>query len=544
MKTDWSKYRDKIVGLGEHSLHKSYYPELQEKIDYLEASQKNLKTILNSISDAIIIHDTSGNILSLNEHAKKAFNFEEKDINHHTVFDITSPNQDTSNLYATWEKVINDIPQMFEWIGRQLKTNKEMELQVSINPTIWDGKQAIVAVVRDFTERKKFEQELIFARKKAEEANNLKTEFLHNMSHEIRTPMNGIIGFAEMLGNKNISEEKRNYYTRIVQNSSYQLLKIIDDILEISTLETKQIKVSNEEFCLNELLMELFSIFSLKSNETNIPIYIKKGLQQNQSKLISDKSKLIKILGNLLENALKYTHTGYIEMGYYVEGDKLVLYVKDTGIGISPENTEIIFERFSQGAKELSKEYGGLGLGLSIAKENAKLLGGDISIESEKGNGSVFYVTIPYIPLKKHSQDTIKTIANNKTMQDKQYEILVAEDEEINFLYIEVLLEKIPNLNLIHAKNGKEAVDVCLKNENIDLVLMDIKMPIMNGHEATKQIKLHYPDLPVIAQTAYSTEFDKELALRHGCDDFLSKPIQKERFLKLISKYLKKRNID
>ncbi len=540
VENDWSKYRDKIVGLGEHSLHKSYYPELQEKIDYLEASQRNLKAILNSISDAIIIHDASGNILALNEHAKKAFNFEEKDINYYTIFDITSPNQDTSNLNTTWEQVINDTPQMFEWIGCQLKTNKEMELQVSINPTIWDGKQAIVAVVRDFTERKKFEQELILAKEKAEEANKLKTEFLHNMSHEVRTPMNGIIGFAEMLGNRNLSDEKRNYYSKIVQNSSYQLLKIIDDILEISTLETKQIKVSNEEFYLNELLMELFSIFSLKSRELNIPIYIKKGLKQNQSKLISDKSKLIKILGNLVENALKYTHTGYIEMGYYVEGDKLILYVKDTGIGISPENKEKIFERFSQETKELSREYGGLGLGLSIAKENAKLMGGDISIESEKGKGSVFYVTIPYNPLKNPYQDATNPPANNIASQNKQYEILVAEDEEINFLYIEVLLEEIPMLNLIHAKDGKEAVDICLKNKNIDLVLMDIKMPVLNGHEATKQIKLHHPNLPVIAQTAYSTESDKELALRHGCDDFLSKPIQKENFLKLINRYLKK----
>ncbi|GET31632.1 hypothetical protein PbJCM13498_04950 [Prolixibacter bellariivorans] len=537
MGTNWEKYRDKIVGLGEHSLHKSYYPELQEKIEHLEASQKNLQTIINSISDAIIIHDIDGNIISLNEQAQRIFNIDKKDVARFTFFDITSPNQDDIDLHALWKEVINNTPQIIEWLGLQLTTNKEIPSQVSISPTIWNGKSAIVAVIRDFTERKKFEQELMVAKEKAEEANKLKTEFLHNMSHEVRTPMNGIIGFAELLGTTDLSDEKHRNYLKIVQNSSYQLLKIIDDILEISTLETKQVKTQNEAFCLDDMLMELFSIFDLKSRERSIPLYIKKGLHQTESQIITDKTKLTKILSNLLENALKFTDDGYIEMGYYIEGDKIVFYVKDTGIGISPEKTEKIFERFSQAEKKISREYGGLGLGLSISRESAQLMGGDITVESEKGKGSVFYVTIPYIPTETSCNRSVNPISESNTSADNLYKILVAEDEEMNYLYIETLLEK--HFNLIHARNGLEAVDICIRDEDINLILMDIKMPVMNGHEASEKIKSKRPNLPIIAQTAYSTESEKKLALEHGCDDFISKPIKEEKLFELIYTYLK-----
>lgn len=404
----------------------------------------------------------------------------------------------------------------------------------------YKNEPAVQAAFIDVTDRMKAEIELLAAKEKAEEANKLKTEFLNNMSHEIRTPMNGIIGFSEMFDKPDISDEKRNYYAKIVQSSSHQLLRIIDDILEISTLETKQEKLNETEFCLNDLLMELFSIFNLKSKERNIPIYVKKALHDEQSYITTDKTKLNKILSNLIENAMKYTNEGMIEIGYFIENDFLKLFVKDTGIGISPKNHQLIFERFSQENKEITHKLGGLGLGLSISKENAQLLGGDITLESEKGKGSTFYVTIPNKPTQTGNDSTSKSFNGTREANDK-YTILVAEDEEVNYLYLEVLFEDEMkgNYKLIHAINGVEAVDICTQNKNIDLVLMDIKMPIMNGHEATEKIKSLCPDIPIIAQTAYSTEFDKKLALKHGCDDFISKPLNKEKLIYLINKYLK-----
>ena len=390
-------------------------------------------------------------------------------------------------------------------------------------------------------ELRQINEELLNAKENAEESNRLKDEFLHNMSHEIRTPMNGIIGFTEMLTSAEISKEQRDYYIQIIQNSSFQLLKIIDDILEISSLETKQTTLNEESFCLNDLIMEIFSIFDKKSREQNIPLFVKKELEDNQSYIVSDRNKITKILIHLLENAYKFTIDGFIEMGYYLENNNLVLYIKDTGIGILNENMQMIFTRFSQENKELSKKSGGLGLGLSISKENAQILGGDIKIDSEKGKGSTFYLVIPYKKSNDRKPDKSKTNLTTEKKGDNSLTILIAEDEEINYLYIEALLKSQTDFvcNLLHAKNGKEAVEICLENKNIDIVLMDIKMPFMDGYKATELIKSSIPRMPVIAQTAYSTESEKEISLQHGCNDFISKPINKEKLFELINKYHK-----
>jgi CheY-like chemotaxis protein len=279
----------------------------------------------------------------------------------------------------------------------------------------------------------------------------------------------------------------------------------------------------------------------LKIKERNLTLNIKKELPDAQSHISSDKTKIHKILSNILENALKFTNDGFIELGYWINKKEVTLYVKDTGIGISSKNHEIIFERFSQEEKDISQKFGGLGLGLSISIEHARLLGGDITLESEKGKGSTFFLTIPYkanpVALKVSNDTLINSDSNGG------HTILIAEDEEVNYLYIEALFEQEPNQKhqLLHAKNGKEAVDLCIENGNIDIVLMDIKMPIMNGLEATEKLKANFPDLPIIAQTAYSTESDKEIALKHGCDDFISKPIDKEKLFGLINKYLNSR---
>ena len=536
MEENWEKQRSKIIGLGENSFKKSYYPDLQAKISELEEVNKNMETIFDSTSDSIVIHDVKGRIISMNRQAQTLLNINDPAKANFTIFDISSVTKNHSELYDVWEEVIKGTPKTIEWTISQLQTKKEICVQVSINSTTWFGKQVLVSVIRDFTERVLYEQQLYQAKIKAEESDRLKTLFLNNMSHEIRTPMNGIMGFSDLLTVPELSEEKQLQYIKIIQNSSKQLLHIIDDILEISTLETKQVKTLQSEVCLNDVLMELFSIFNLKARENNVSFYLNLALSDEQSIIYSDKSKLQKILGNIVENALKYTHVGYVEISNILEGKNLVICIKDTGTGIAPENQKVIFERFSQ-EKDTVKNFGGLGLGLSIAKENAELLGGSITLESEKDKGTTFYLNLPYNPVNIQDKSTITELNDQQAKT-----IMIAEDEEINFLYLEHILKNITTEKyvIIHAKNGLEAVELCDSNKKIDLVLMDIKMPLMDGFEATKKIKAMNPNLPIIAQTAYSTTLDRNKALAFGCDDYISKPINKndliEKVMKLIMK--------
>lgn len=384
-------------------------------------------------------------------------------------------------------------------------------------------------------------KELVIARDLAEESNRLKTAFIHNISHEVRTPMNGILGFSKLLSEKGVTATKQKEYSKIIIESSNQLIQIIDNIIEISQLQTNQVRTNLQETDFNELIQTLNQEFVDRADRKKLNFLIQNKVKNDQSLILIDKIKLYKILYNLIDNAIKFTpENGSIEISCISEGDSLKIAIKDTGIGIKQEDQEMIFVDFSQSKKEVTKSYDGLGLGLSIAQKNAKLIQGNISFTSRPEEGSIFLLTIPYQPIihLKKKKSTITDTTLNVRDPITQV-ILIAEDGEINYIFLKTLLHKIDSYKFVvhRAKNGKEALDICEVNPDIDLVLMDIQMPILDGYNATRRIKKKRPDLPVIAQTAYSTENDINKALESGCDDFLSKPIDPKKLKKTLEKF-------
>jgi len=395
MEEDWRDKRNQIIGLGDNSYKKSYYPQLQEKIAEIERSYSNLISLFNSINDAVIIHDEYGKLYQVNKKAKELYNIDDADLENITLYDISSSRNNLDVIPELCKTVMDGETPVFDWILLKYRTKLESYVQVSLNTVMWYGEKRIVAVVRDFTERMKFEMEIVAAKEKAEEGDRLKTAFLHNLSHEIRTPLNAICGFADFLSEPSITESERKKYISIIQKSSTQLLSIITDILTISFLDTMQERVNNEKVCINEIIRELYTIFSSRASNLGLILHTKTPLEDEQSEIFTDRTKVTQILTNLLTNAFRFTPEGYIEFGYSLKENNLEFFVKDSGIGIKPEFHQRIFERFTQAEISISEKYGGTGLGLAISKSFTTMLGGKIWLESEPGKGSVFYFTIP-----------------------------------------------------------------------------------------------------------------------------------------------------
>jgi PAS domain S-box-containing protein len=394
-----------------------------------------------------------------------------------------------------------------------------------------------IGTITDITTIKNFESDLVLAKEKAEESDKLKSAFLHNISHEVRTPMNAIIGFSDLIVDPSLSTEMRNEFIQTIVQSSNQLLSIITQIISIATIEAGQEKIYEKDTSLNLIFKMLFDQFSSEADKKNITMKYHTSLPDGDDRIKTDETKLVQVISNLLSNALKFIKSGSIEYGYAVKEKNLEFYIKDTGIGIPEEMHEKIFERFRQVESTLAREYEGSGLGLSISKAYVELLGGRIWLSSRLGEGSVFYFTIPHTKIHSDKKSGNEMHDSLKEKLEKPVTILIAEDVDNNYMLLEQYLSDA-NFNVIRAVNGKEAVEICERNHSIILVLMDLKMPVMDGFEATKRIKEFLPDLPILAQTAYSTESDLERALASGCNDFISKPYKKEDLLNMIREYL------
>lgn len=514
----------------------------------LLAEQYLLNTFMDNTPDVIYFKDRESRIIRHNKAFLKLLGSTyEKSVIGKTDFDFFTAEharkafEDEQAIMRTGRPLIN-IEEMETW-----KDGRITWVITSKFP-LTDKMGTIVGtfgVSKDITSIKLLEQELTDAKLKAEESDRLKTAFLHNISHEIRTPMNAIMGFTGFLSDPDIDSDQKVHFIDVIQQSSHQLLSIIDDIVRIATIEAGQDRLIQSEVNLNHIMQFEYHQFISRAKEKGLDFTCSTGLDDSQSVILADETKLQQVLSNLLVNAFKFTQAGSVHFGYQLKQNTLEFFVHDTGIGIPESMNESIFNRFHQVESSISRQYGGSGLGLSICKAYVELHGGTIWVESTPEKGSSFYFAIPYVSTAPSTvtPDTVTTEGFTVNQSDKgaevDFTILVAEDEDLNFMMLREMLRRL-NVKLLRASNGQEAVDLA-KEHPVDLVLMDLKMPIMDGFEATRRIKAFNPSLTIIALTAYSLESDKEKALICGCSDVIVKPINREKLYKRLDEYLRSR---
>ncbi len=410
--------------------------------------------------------------------------------------------------------------------------------------------QCLVTML-DNTLRKQAENELVKAKEKAEEGDRLKTAFLANMSHEIRTPMNGILGFTELLKTHKLSDEKHKRYIAIVEESGIRMLNIINDIISISKIESEQIEISISETNINTQLEYIFQFFKLEAEKKKLHLSFDAGLSNDKANVKTDREKVYAVLTNLVKNSIKFTTKGSIEFGYQKNGNELEFFVTDTGSGIPKNDRQVVFERFRQGNGTLSRLHEGAGLGLAISKAYVEMLGGKIWIESDtekqtkntipKESGTTICFTIPFHPVQTMITQAAPLLNGYAIkIPEKKIKILIVEDDEISGLLLTKMVENFTGESH-KVSTGEEAVATCRENRDIDLILMDISMPEMDGYEATRQIREFNKEVVIIAQTAHALYGDKEKAIASGCNDYVSKPLNLTALSKMIDLHFQKK---
>jgi len=399
-----------------------------------------------------------------------------------------------------------------------------------------------LCMIEDITDKKKYELELIKAKEKAEESDRLKSAFLANMSHEIRTPMNGILGFSTLLKESNLTGEQQQEYIKVIEKSGHRMLSIINDIIDISKIEAGLMLVNKKKVNISEQIDSLYHFFTPEVEGKGMRLIMKNKLSAEETVIKTDREKVYSILTNLIKNAIKFTSQGFIEFGCERKGKQLEFFVKDTGIGIPKERQEAIFERFIQADIADARAFQGAGLGLAISKAYVEMLGGEIWVESypeRQEQGSIFYFTLPYNPESNVDMVDKNAVSVNSQEDHKRLKILIAEDDETSEMLISQGV-KLLSKEILKARTGFEAVEICRKTPDIDLILMDIQMPVMNGYIAVRQIREFNKHVIIFAQTAYALAGDREKAIEAGCNDYISKPIDNHLLLAKIQKCFNK----
>ncbi len=521
----------------------------------LKLSETRLRTLIQTIPDLIWLKDINGVYLLCNYMFGRFFGASEANIIGKTDYDFVD--SELADFFRTNDRIAMAAGKPTtneEWIT--FPDDGHRVFIETIKAPMYDSHNNLIGIFgigRDITERKKSEKDLIEAKVKAEESDRLKTSFLANMSHEIRTPMNGILGFTELLKKPHLSGNEQQEYINIIEKSGARMLNIINDIVNIAKVEAGQMEISVAAIDINKVLDEVSSFLKREAEIKKLKINTFKPLAEKEAIIHTDREKLLAILTNLVKNAIKFTDSGLIEIGYSKKGDYLEFFVKDTGIGIPMEQRAFIFDRFRQGSESLSRSYEGAGLGLSISKAYIEMLGGEIWVESNNesaeptgsgtGKGSVLCFSIPYNQVRK--EKSLRIARKKDSVKENQLfnlKLLIAEDDRISQKLIEISTGNIAR-EVITVATGTDAVEACRMNPDIDIVLMDIKMPGMDGYEATRQIRTFNNRVAIIAQTAYALSGERARAIEAGCDDYISKPLDLELLIKLIKKTHKNRPV-
>ena len=507
----------------------------REKISKLERA-------VEQSPSSVVITNLDGNIEYVNPKFCEVTGYTREEAMGHNPSILKSGEQEP----AFYEELWSTISGGNEWKGEFHNMKKDGTTfweMASISPVRNHLNEIshYIAIKEDITERKIGEHQLQEAKEKAEESDRLKSAFLANMSHEIRTPMNAILGFSELLKREDIPETERKEYINLICTRGNDLMTIISDLIDISRIEAGDMKLARTSIRVNKLVNEFYEQMARERDVRDKELLqIRTSLPEDTEPVIlSDRNRIRQVFNNLLSNALKFTSEGYIEIGYRIKGKFVHFFVKDTGIGIEVDKLEIIFERFRQADDNHSRKYGGTGLGLAISRQIVGLLGGEIWAESDPGQTSTFWFTIPLEELDE-KQTGLPQMSEIYALRDLNLEnrkILVAEDDPSNYLFLESLLGQY-KAKLVWARDGGQAVEIHKNTSDIDLILMDIRMPVLNGLLATEKIRARDKKIPIIALTAFAFADDQVKSMEVGCNEHLTKPVRIHDLKYVLLKYL------